>query len=786
MSIWGSGEQLRAKGCATGLLAALLSLSLILVLPVDVFSQPGEQAILQLIVNEVDKGEVFVLRRPDDVLIRASDLKAAGVDANDGKREFIGKEAYISLSSLAPAAAYVFDEKNLTLRLTTRVDRQGATKFDLTPTAPKGMLYSQDTSFFVNYAAETKGFSQYDAFGEAGLSMAGHLLTSTIRRTEEGHVVRGLSNLTLNDRDNLTRWIIGDSFVNGGGLGGSNFFAGIDVSRNFTLDPYYYFFPRPGLAGTALVPSTVNVYSDGGLLRQETLAPGRFELNNLPVSNGYRTNHVVIRDIFGRETEIISPFYLSTRVLQAGVSEYSFNAGLRRNNVTAASWEYDSPMMLGRYRMGVTDNITPGASFEVGIHLANGGLRLTAKSLVGEMDLSLAGSSDAGTTGSAASLTYSYLQRWFSIGASVRTMSSQYATVSLPSSADRPKMETTGFIGVPIGPQVNINLEATHSQFRDAGTVNRIGVSGNVRLSSDWSLFSSNSWSEQSGSRATYDFFVGLSYFFGNNTTGYAFSQRQQGRTFDREFEGVRVQKSLPVGPGFGYQVEGTAGDDSHGLGRFQYQGQYGRYEALYDSAVKRPVFTVSGGVVAVGGSVHATRVVDNSFAVIRTPGVEGLRGYINNQEVGVTDSRGELVVPNNLVAYYGNRISINDRDIPLDYRVDATEKTVAPPFRGGALVVFPVTRLQILTGTVRIETAGQEHIPAYGQLTVAAKDGTFDSPIGKNGEFYLENIPAGSYDATIDDEGKSCRFSLEIPDSPEPIMKLGEIRCRTLAGETP
>ena len=152
--------------------------------------------------------ETKVRKDKNDVLEEGfwlyNDLKAAGVDANDGKREFIGKEAYISLSSLAPAAAYVFDEKNLTLRLTTRVDRQGATKFDLTPTAPKGMLYSQDTSFFVNYAAETKGFSQYDAFGEAGLSMAGHLLTSTIRRTEEGHVVRGLSNLTLNDRDNLT------------------------------------------------------------------------------------------------------------------------------------------------------------------------------------------------------------------------------------------------------------------------------------------------------------------------------------------------------------------------------------------------------------------------------------------------------------------------------------------------------------------------------------------------------------------------------------------------------
>jgi outer membrane usher protein len=786
MEPWGAGGQLRSGVCIALLCINLLVFVAAFAFPADAWSHAGERAILQLIVNEVDKGEVLSLRRPDDILIRLTDLEAAAVQTADGKREFIGEEAYVSLSSLGPATTYVFDERNLTIRLKGKAGLQELKKLDFSPTAPNGMVYSEDTSLFLNYAAETKGLSEYSLFGEAGLSIAGHLFSSTISRTEDGHVVRGLSNLTLNDRERLTRWIIGDNFVSNGGLGGNTFLGGIGVARNFTLNPYYYFFPRPGVTGTALVPSTVSVYSDGGLLRQERLAPGQFELNNLPVSSGYRTNRVVIRDIFGRETEIVSPFYLSTKVLQAGLSEYSFNAGLRRNDLTESSWDYDSPVMLGRYRMGLSENMTPGASIELGTRLANGGLRLTAKSLIGEVDLSVAGSHDSGATGTAASLTYVYLQRWFSIGASARTMSDQYATVSMPLSADRPKREVTGFIGVPIGTRVNVNLQATQTTFRDTGVVERIGVSGSFRLSDSWSLFSSNSWSQQTGERATYDFFVGLSYFFGNNTTGYAFTQRQQGRTFDREIEGVRVQKSLPVGPGFGYQVEGTVGDDSHGLGQLQYQGQYGRYEARYDSLVKDPVFTMSGGLVAIGGSVHATRRVDDSFVLIRTPGVAGLRGYINNQEVGTTDSRGELIVPNNVLSYYGNRISINDRDIPIDYRVDATEKTIAPPFRGGALVVFPVARLQILTGTLSIETIGQTRIPAYGQLTVKLKDSAYDSPIGKKGEFYLENVPPGSYDATIDDEGRICRFLFEIPDSPEPILKLGAITCLSDAGETP
>ena len=248
--------------------------------------------------------------------------------------------------------------------------------------------------------------------------------------------------------------------------------------------------------------------------------------------------------------------------------------------------------------------------------------------------------------------------------------------------------------------------------------------------------------------------------------------------------EGMRLQKSLPVGPGLGYRVEGTTGDDSHGLGQVQYQGQYGRYEALYDSAVGQPSFAVSGGIVALGGSVHATRVVDDGFALIRAPGVPGMRGYVNNQEIGQTDSRGELIVPNNLISYYGNRIGINDQDVPLDYRVDATEKTVATPFRGGAVVVFPIIRLQIITGTLTVETAGVVSIPAYGRLIVTVADQTVESPIGKSGEFYLENVPAGKYQAVIENQEKMCHVILVIPPSAEPFLKLGQVQCQVGAPE--
>lgn len=76
------------------------------------------------------------------------------------------------------------------------------------------------------------------------------------------------------------------------------------------------------------------------------------------------------------------------------------------------------------------------------------------------------------------------------------------------------------------------------------------------------------------------------------------------------------------------------------------------------------------------------------------------MRAYASHQQVGRTNRKGNLLVPG-LLPYYGNTVSIAEQDIPLDRSVEATQRIIAPPFRGGALVTFPVRRTQHSTGRV-------------------------------------------------------------------------------------
>ncbi len=243
----------------------------------------------------------------------------------------------------------------------------------------------------------------------------------------------------------------------------------------------------------------------------------------------------------------------------------------------------------------------------------------------------------------------------------------------------------------------------------------------------------------------------------------------------------VEMQQSLPVGPGFGYRLSGVAGDgiSPSGSGVLQYQGAFGRYEVTRDVGPGGAGTSVSasGGLVAIGGGLHLTRAVSSSYALVRVPGAAGVRVYDNNQPVGRTGRHGNLLVPN-LLPYYGNRLSIADTDLPLDYDIEHTVQTIAPPFQGGALVAFLAERIQGVTGRVVLTRGGARTVPVYGNLVVTVKGVRHVSPIGEQGEFYFENLPAGPHPAAVEFGDMPCAFTLTVTPSAAPFIDLGTVVC--------
>ena len=746
---------------------------------------PGteQRAILDLFVNEAASGETTALLRSGDVAVKVSDLAQAGLHDFAGTRQVIFGTEYVTLSSLAPDITFHVDEADLALRVTADPKFLPTTSLSFRQARPPETVYRTDTSAFLNYSVSANNLRQVEAFGEIGMSYEGHLLSSNISRRADGSIVRGLSSLKLNDPIGLRQGQVGDMFATSANpLGGAAFLGGIGITKDFSLDPYFYRFPVPSLSGAVLTPSRYEVYVNDQLVRRGELQPGRFDLANLPASSGSGNIRIVTRDSFGRTQEIGSPYYLSTRILSRGLQEYAYQAGFVRNDIVTQSFQYEAPAFMARHRVGVLDSLTLGLRVEGSTSLISGGPTLSSRMpfQLGEVELSVATSYQGGDSGTAASIAYVYWGKHFSLGSTLTTMSPHYSNISLPAQADRKGWEAVGFIGAPLGPRASVTLQYAQGSTRDHGDVSGYGANCNVRLTDRFSLFSSANHSASKFTDDSTSVFVGLNIILGQSTNATAFLERQGGE----DNAGLRIQKGLPAfSEGYGYLVNASTSEQQRADGLFQYQGPYGRYElqqTVNDGRNSTRV-TAAGALVTIGTSVAATRPVTNSFAVINVPGVEGVRGYLFNQEVGRTNSRGDLVVPN-MLSYYGNNLSIEDKDIPLGYRIDATQQTLAPPLRGGVLASFPVYRLQAITGSVRLQEEGREIIPAHGEFRIDSGNTHYESPLGKNGEFYFENLPAGQHSGIIEFNGQQCPINIEVPQSTESFVKLGTLICSPTA----
>jgi outer membrane usher protein len=168
---------------------------------------------------------------------------------------------------------------------------------------------------------------------------------------------------------------------------------------------------------------------------------------------------------------------------------------------------------------------------------------------------------------------------------------------------------------------------------------------------------------------------------------------------------------------------------------------------------------------------------VQNGFALVRMPKVSGVGCEWSNQLVGKTDRSGDCLYPN-LLPYYGNQLSIDDRNIPLNYSVGATSKVIAVPYRGGAVVEFPVHKLHQVMGTLVVIDGGRKIIPANGRITVQSTP-KLTSPIGDDGEFYFEDIPVGTLKALVEYRDGTCSLDMVVPDFKEPLHKMGTVACR-------
>ncbi|MDP9151152.1 MAG: fimbria/pilus outer membrane usher protein [Myxococcota bacterium] len=736
---------------------------------------------LSLFVNEAENEPVTVLLRGEDVLVVREDLARAGLrKLPTTPGETIHGKNYVSLSALGPAVRYTFDERALSLRVVAPPEYFASKSINLRSSAPPGMVQYKDMGLFLNYAPRLVDFRTPAASGEAGLSLNGHLFFSGISYTETQGVVRGLSNLTVDEPSSLRRWVFGDSFVTSGGpLAGARVQGGVSVGRAFQLDPYFIAAPTLNTTGTALTASTLEVYVNGILIRREAIDPGSFQLQNIPLTSGSGTTRYVLRDAFGREQQVVSNFYASSSALAKGLTDYNVSFGAARKEFASSSWRYGGLAMSGYYRLGASDVLTAGFRGEAALGLhdtrPSGGPFVTLLTGVGQFDFGVAGSVTHDGNGVAGSAAYIFTSRFFSTGVTTRGLSAHYSNTSLGPLDNRDVFDGSGFVSVPIGSRVTMTTSYLVGISRDSGLSGRVGLQTNVALARYVSLGATAGRSRNQDGTAPVDAFAVLTVQLGPFTASAA--ETVLGKHTQTS---VDISKPVPVGEGFGFRASATGVEHTHLVGTAQAQLQYGQAQIGVD-AFDREVHSsldVAGAVVIMPrAGIFFTRPVQDGYAVIQVVGAKGVRGYLSNNEIGRTNAAGNLLVPS-LLSYYANRLSVSDQDVPLDYRIDEGEYLVAPPYRGGALVRFEAKKTSFVRGTLAVRHGGKLVVPSYGEVTLNVFGKSITSPVARAGEFEFEGLAAGTYSALVEYAEGDCTFSLVVSEPKGAVADLGNLIC--------
>jgi len=276
------------------------------------------------------------------------------------------------------------------------------------------------------------------------------------------------------------------------------------------------------------------------------------------------------------------------------------------------------------------------------------------------------------------------------------------------------------------------------------------------------------------------EFNILINYYFKYGITASSSYQRTDGNSSER----IMILKNLPLGEGFGgrasFEANQAESNNSNNYNlQLQYNTKYGQYSGELTSTNRAETYslTAAGGFTFVKDSLNFSRPIQDSFVLVKVGDLKGVRVYSSNQEIGRTGSSGKILIPN-LGSYYENQISINDKDIPMEYQISEVLRYVSPPLRSGSYIEFGATKIQSFFGTLKIKV-GEEIKPLeYIEFKLLVEGKELLSPTGKGGELYLENIKPGKYRGELKYLDKDYSFDIIIPKSEDVMIDLGEIVC--------
>ncbi|MFH0130941.1 fimbria/pilus outer membrane usher protein [Variovorax sp. VaC1] len=750
----------------------------------DLTGPAGSDLYLELSLNGNPQGLVHFGLRGQELWASATTLRQLGFILPEGVSD------PVRLKSL-PGVQVAYDaaKQSLTINASADVLRLPTTVVNTsTVVSPKasaspGLLLNYDlygtqgrgNSSSLNALAEVRAFSGNSVFSSTMMSRASRVDNESWQHES----VRLDTTWSQSYPDDMLTLRVGDTTTASLPWSRSTRIGGIQLSRNFSLQPYRTTTPLPAFLGSATLPSQVELYING--LRQYTgqVPAGPFQLNTVPSINGAGNAQVVLTDAFGRATTLDFSLYDTQRLLQEGLSDWSVDLGVVRKNYGLRSNDYGSdPAVTGTWRYGVSNSFTLEAHGETTKGLVNGGVG--GAWLLGQSGVlagAVAHSSHSGGRGSLLNLGYSWRDNQFNFAVEGTRTRGDYRDVASLYGSPPPRGSGRASIGYTTKDFGSFGLSYLYLRYPAQEATRMASVYWFRAIGSSASM--NVSLNQNLDNRRERGLFVGFTWALDGNITASAGIQRERGQTVYT----ADAQSSMPGDGGIGWRAGlRQGGGQNGGQAEIDYLGRYGRTMAgisvLGDS--RYAYAGATGSIAFMGGQPFVARRIDDAFAVVSTDGIAGVPVRLENRDIGTTNDKGMLLVAP-LRSYQSNQLSIDPMQLPADVKIERVKTVATPSDRSGTLVRFGITPVSA-AALLLVDEAGKP-LPLGSRVRANGQDGE-PALVGFDGAVYLESLQAHN---TLDVQtpGGACRTRFDYRKDGAAIPQIGPLRC-TREAKTP
>lgn len=544
--------------------------------------------------------------------------------------------------------------------------------------------------------------------------------------------------------------------------------AGFQWRKNFALRSDLLTYPVPSVRGSALVPTAVSVYVNGMQQLSTEVPAGPYVINQIAGVTGAGQANIVTRDALGRSVTTTLPLYIDTRMMAAGLTDFSVEAGFLRRDYGTRSFRYArSPAVSASMRYGWSDSVTLEGHAEGGRDLVNGGFGWfwkTARSGV----ISGAVSASAGLNqGIQKSIGYQYISSRFSLDAHSTRASGGFADLASAGGAAPPLLYERGSLNVSLPDAHNASLSyvAYKTSHQPLSRMATLAYSVPLLTRAQMSV---SVWRDVDKPSAR-----GISLSISSALGQRMAASGNAGRQGTAASQNFALTKAPEYGGGIGWAAQqGRAHGSRYEQGQMQYLGNAGQMTLLAQRSDggHAVALDASGALVLMDGNVSPARQVGDGFALVST-GVPGIQIVHENRMLGRTDEKGYLLV-SNLVPYTPNLIAVDTSELPVDARIATASHSVVPQHMAGVLVRFPVERYA--AATVVIHDVSGKPVSA-GSRVVDASTGN-STVVGYDGMAFVEKLLAKNR-LIVGDGPARCEVSFSWEQSRN-LTVLGPLMC--------